>query len=84
MGGSTTPAVPWTGSTRMAQVRGPAAAFAAARSPKGTIRNPGVGGPKPSATSRQSLQPAIARVHPWSWPLKTMTSASPAGTPLRW
>ena len=42
------PASPWIGSIRTAAVSGFMARSMAARSPNGTLRNPGVNGPKPS------------------------------------
>jgi hypothetical protein len=67
------------GSTRKATVLGVIAASSAEGSPKGTRRNPGVNGPKPSRAVGSVLKPTIVRVRPWKLLAQTITSARSFG-----
>ena len=71
-----TPPSPWIGSTKIAAVFGPTAASTAARSPYGTIRKPGVKGPKRLVESGSVEKPTIVVVRPWKFPSATTISAS--------
>ena len=78
------PDSPWIGSISTPTTFGFIAAFAASRSPYGTIVNPGVNGPKPSLYCSSSEKPTTVVVRPWKFPVKTRISACPSGTPLTW
>jgi hypothetical protein len=58
------------------------AASRAARSPYGTIRKPGVYGPKSSRASGSVEKLTIVVVRPWKLPSITTIVACSAGTPL--
>ena len=77
-----TPASPWIGSTRKPTVFGPIAASKASASPKGTVTNPGVNGPKLSCASGSVEKETIDSVRPWKLSAQTMISACPSGTPF--
>ena len=76
------PASPCTGSTMNAAVFGPIAASSAAGSPNGTLRKPGVNGPKPSRYCGSLEKLMMVVVRPAKLPAATRISACPAGTPL--
>ena len=81
-GGTTMPDSPWIGSTSTATVFSSMAAATAAASPYGTIRNPGVYGPKSSCASGSSLNEMIVVVRPWKLPAITMMFAASGATPF--
>jgi hypothetical protein len=58
------------------------AAPRAAASPYGTIRKPGVNGPKPARATGSVEKLMIVVVRPWKLPSATMIVARSAGTPL--
>ncbi len=76
------PASPWIGSTSTATVSSSMAAATASASPYGTIRNPGVYGPKSSCASGSSEKRTIVVVRPWKLPVMTMIFAASGATPL--
>ena len=78
----TTPASPWTGSTRKATVSSSIAASSASASPYGTTSNPGVNGPKPFLESSSVEKLTIVIVRPWKLPLQTITFARSGVTPF--
>jgi hypothetical protein len=58
------------------------AAARASASPYGTIRNPGVNGPKPPRVSGSLEKLTIVVVRPWKLSSATTMVARPSGTPL--
>lgn len=67
---------------RTATVRSSTAASMAARSPYGTISNPGVYGPKSARASGSVEKLMIVVVRPWKLSAATTILAWPSGTPL--
>ncbi len=76
------PASPWIGSISTATVSSSIAAARAVASPYGTVRKPGVYGPKSSRADGSSEKLMIVVVRPWKLPDATMMFARPSGTPL--
>ncbi|MNT91732.1 hypothetical protein D3C72_2328810 [compost metagenome] len=77
-----TPASPWIGSISAPTVFSLIAASKASASPKGTVRKPGVKGPKPPRASGSVEKETMLSVRPWKLPEQTMISALPSATPL--
>ncbi len=78
----TTPPSPWIGSSSTATTVSSIASRRAAASPYGTVRKPGVNGPKSSWAEGSSENEMIVVVRPWKFPDATMIVARSAGTPL--
>ena len=78
----TTPASPWMGSISTAAVVSSTAASSAARSLYGTIRKPGVNGPKPVRAVSSVEKLTMVVVRPWKLSAATTIVAWSGATPF--